>query len=207
MAKKATQTQTQTNGAGAAESAAEKEKRARVTKRIYINDDGQEVESILDASGFQVDVLGSGRRPLTVFLGDYPEHIVTALALFGAQTNLTNVLGSVVKTEGPEAGYEAMEDRHQVFLNGNWSERAGGGPRVGLLADAYIAALREGGREPDKSREDIMAVLRGDEAKRDQFMSSKAVKKHYERLKAEAAQARAEAAAKAAGDGDDLPLI
>lgn len=176
--------------------AAPKAKRTPATKREWIMRDGAVVKDPREADGVQIDVLGADR--FQGFPRDYSPGIQNALALFGLNIVLTNTMGG---KRGQEA-WDDLEARAETLANGEWTSRAGG-PRISRLVDAVVAAYAEAGRALE--REKVEASIKdGGEERREELMKNAAIRKHYDRLTAEAAAERAAKSAEGA-EGAALP--
>lgn len=135
-----------------------------------------------------------------------------SIAMFALLHGINQKIGdSASGAKGdPDVAYEACLTTHEQIVSGEWNKKreAGeGGTRPSLVVEAIIRAKQKAGQPID--REAIMAKYSGKdgEANRKAALGVPQVKAEYEQLRAEAAMARADAAAKAAGTGGDLSAV
>lgn len=174
-------------------------KRAKVSNRVWLKG-SEETKDPREADGLRITVIDGGTFEGRV--SDYDAGVQNALALFGLNIVLTNTMGG---QKGEEA-FESIMSRHETLAAGEWTSRKGAeGPRISLLAQAVVAAYAKTGVE--KTIESVTAALiAGGEEARKKTAANAAVKAEYDRLRAEAAAARAAKSAEKAGSGslDDL---
>lgn len=178
--------------------AAEKAKREKVTTTTYLRD-GQPTKDPRAADSFRVEIVGGDQ--VTFDPATMPEAIRNAGEIVGFSILLKNAAGG---KRGYEA-YSAMMDRIETWEQGSWSAGGGGGPRVGMLAQAIVNLEMDKGRGIDA----VKAALTASEEKRKAFAANPRVAAEVEKLKLAEQQERARLAAERAGagdgEGDDLP--
>ena len=198
---------------------AETQKRPRSITRLFLNEDGvvtararEDTVTVI----FKYQDEKETRFDLAkIFGGKLPQAGVgRAAAAFGISTsagNAGNTAAAASETDDPDVVREAVEDRLEVFSPedgspGEWSaEREAGGPRTSILLEALVAFRKERGAE---SPADKIAAFREKFKDKDytkKQMASAAFRAHYERIKAEKAQARAAKAAQEAQGSASTP--
>ena len=174
-----------------------KRKREKVTTTRYFSG-GQPTKDPRVADEVLIEVVGG--EEVRVRPADFPEEIRNALEIGGTAIILKNAAGGL---RGYDA-FNSMMDRIENWQQGVWSAAGGGGPRVGMLAQAIVNLGLDKGRGLDA----VKRVLAESEEKRKAFAANSRIAAEVERLKLEEQQERARKAAERAGNGggeDDLP--
>lgn len=151
----------ETEGEGAP--ATDGKTRVAIAKRLWINDAGQEVEAVEDATGVSYEFMGRTKDGITVqpdgeaftiYFRDMPAPMLKMLAGFGAHTlmgNVTNTwLGEKSPDKAPKAA-AAVAERFDLLKTGQWVDRTGGvGARVDIptLANAWTNVYVAAGKTP-----------------------------------------------------------
>jgi hypothetical protein len=187
----------------------EKAARERKAAFVYFAEDGSETKSLADAVRLRVDVVGAGSVEFDrgrIEGADYipSGSLANAMLMFAAKQKASNATGGRDATER----FEIIEGIFENLHSGVWSERAAGageGGNVSMLAQAMLAAYAEQGK--DLTIEQVRAAIKAkDDEWRKNATRDPRVKKHLDRLRAEAAAKRAEESAKKGGSADgDLP--
>lgn len=192
---------TEDNGDGGEATVQEGKKRVQVTKRLWLLGD-KETKDPREADGLSIEVLGY--EPIVIKMDSFEAPVRNACELFGMNIVLTNTMGGL---RGEEA-YEAISARLETLESGEWVSRKGAtGPRLGLLAEAVVAAMAKAGQTRDLEETKQKLKEKGDEGRK-AVLENKSIKAEYDRLRAEAMAAKAAESAKAAGDGqEDLAAL
>lgn len=194
-------TDTEDNGDGGEAAVQEGKKRVQVTKRLWLIG-SDETKDPREADGLSIEVIGF--EPIVIKMADFDAPVRNACELFGMNIVLTNTMGGL---KGEEA-YEAISARLETLQSGEWVSRKGAtGPRLGLLAEAVVAAMAKAGQTRDLEQTKKTLKEKGDEG-RTEILKNKQIKAEYDRLRAEAMAAKAAESAKAAGDSqEDLAAL
>ena len=151
-------------------STAAESSRGKVSNRIYIDAQGQEVDSPVEALGAKYESLTeAGAAAVALFEGEgenvLPKEAVYGLAAFGFLTlagNQTNTVRNGDPKEGqPQTEKEALDRFLANLLAGNWtSARGETEPGITLLAEAIARAKQaEDGKE--RQVKDVAEWLKG----------------------------------------------
>lgn len=113
-------------------------KRKTVSKRSYLDSDGNECDKIEEASGARYTLLGDGGESFDMQFGD-PGQFGTMCGIFGFHTKVGNVANTVLNDKDEPGGPAEAADAIRAFIesatdskNPVWAERAGG---VGIQID------------------------------------------------------------------------
>jgi len=199
--------------------AAEKVKREAVTKRTWLAD-GAVTKDPRTATGLKIEVIGAGdyqaeiadyapaevRDEVAQYLAEIRRlaPVINAQLAFGINIVLTNTMGGL---KGEDA-FEAIMDRHETMLSGEWSDRkGGGGPRLSLLSQAVVAAYAKAGHSYTVEQITKLLTEKGEDYRKALIGKdgNKQVRAEYDRLRAEAAQERAKKSLADVGEGEALP--
>lgn len=168
--------------------------RAEVTKRSFLLPDGNySGRATTSVQGFRIELVENSQ----VFehsLSDFSEDVLRAAAAFGIVTSVTNAIGG--KNLSVEERAELIEDRLATFLEGEWASERQSGPRSSQLLDAIVQVRLDNGKESSQEWKDAMSIkLKDDEEARKGYMNNPLIRAALEKIKAEAAAKRAQAAA------------
>jgi hypothetical protein len=161
---------TATRQAPDAESAAadgENSKRKQVSKRLFLNTQGTEVDKMEEATGARYVLLGaSGNKSFDQQFGNAGE-LATMCAIFGYHTKLGNVANSVLNDKDEPGTPDDAAEAITAFLGASpfvWAERTGGGVGVRVDKDALAGAIVEvalaTGKLDAAARDDKYAAIR-----------------------------------------------
>lgn len=169
-------------------------KQSKATKR-YLNDAGEESAHAKEGySTLRFQFNGGGKHDIK--LDDIHPSLHGILAMHGLSQKLGDTYAGDESVADAEESFTTMLERLKA---GDWvSDRTGLGPSPVLILEAIAAAKAEAGLPHDA--EAAKEKYKTKEA-REAALAVPAVKKHYERLRAERAAAKAAEAAKAAGEG------
>lgn len=122
-------------------------KRKAVSKRDFIDEDGNVVDKMEQATGARYTLLGEGGRAFDYQFGEAGA-LETMFGIFGFHTKVGNVANTVLNDKDdpgtPADAAAAIEDFIESVKSGTWAERTGG---VGIVIDkdALAAAIVEVG--------------------------------------------------------------
>lgn len=166
-----------------------------VCKKVYVNSDGEDTRSATPHSKELRFNFANGNAH-TVKLDDHPDAIKACLGWFGISEKYGNsYAGAKGDADTAEEAFLSMQEQ---LRGGTWVEKAEGGPRPSLIADAIIAALTAAGQDVDEKRGTSIREKVKDKATRDGALKDPVIKAQYEAIKAARAAERAKAAAKLA---------
>ncbi len=173
-----------------------------VCKKVYVNAEGEETRSATAAST-ELQFRFANKNTHKVTMADHPANILACLGWFGVSEKYGN---SYAGAKGDaDAAEEAFLSMQEQLRGGTWVEKAEGGPRPSLIADAIIAALTAAGQTVDDKRAAGVREKVKDKATREGALKDPVIKAQYEAIKAARAATRAKeaaAAAKGASIGD-----
>ena len=168
--------------------------RARIAKKTVSDDHKTVTFGFFDGAN---DDEGNPTISTTreVVVGNFPAAIRRRLTTHGASQLLGDVYsGSTKKGWDVARCIEAFDEKVEQLEAGQWAA-AGGGPNIGTVVEAVVAARAEVGLESDESA--IRAKLLDADARK-AALANPAIKAHYDRINAERAAQRAAASAEAA---------
>lgn len=129
-------------------------KRKQVSKRLFLNDAGDEVEKIEEATGGRYVLLSpSGNKALDYKFGANPAKD-RQFAVFGFHTKIGNVVNTVLNDKDEPGSPDDAHKEAETWLAGDvWAERAAGGVGARIdkdaLAAAIVAVATAAGKSPD----------------------------------------------------------
>lgn len=188
---------------------AERKKRGVFCERHY-SSDGKEFENrrspFPDTTAVRLvfPTFDAG-EPITIELDALSDEVQRQCMAFGLVEKITNAAGG--KKELAEK-YEAIESAIENLLTVGWTAATEGGPRVGLLVEAYVAAATAAGKEV--SVEETMKKLSAlDEGQKEEWITkakgNAKVMAAFERLRLERQQERlAKAEERLAADDEEI---
>ena len=166
-----------------------------VCKKVYLNKDGEETRSATAAS-VQLQFRFANGNTHAVQTADHPGEILACLGWFGISEKYGNAYaGAKGDADTAEEAFLSMQEQ---LRGGTWVEKAEGGPRPSLIADAIIAALTAAGQTVDDKRATTVREKVKDKDTRDGALKDPVIKAQYEAIKAARAATRAKEAAAAA---------
>lgn len=117
--------------------------RRKVSERLFIGQDGKEVESIDVATGARYRLVAGGvNREFDVQLGDAGKP-ATMLAIFGAHTKFGNVVNTILNDAKEPGSPEDAGAELEAFIDGlndgKWREPSEGGARAAKYDNAILA--------------------------------------------------------------------
>ena len=167
-------------------------KKAAKAKTRYLNDAGEESAHWRPGFG-TLEFRFEGGGTYQVRATDFPAEVLPGMTLHGAGQKLRDTYAGDESAADAEESFTTMLER---LKSGEWvSERTGLGPSPVLLLEAIKAAKAEANLPYDEAAS--KEKYKTKEA-REAALTVPAVKKHYERLRAERAANKAAEAAKAA---------
>lgn len=176
--------------------------RQQVAVKTFIDGEGNESKHASPEAAVLRFAFSNGTTH-DISLDELPDNIKAAAAWHGLSQKCGDSYAGA-KGDADEA-VESFETLLERLKLGEWVRAREGGPRPSLVVDAVVAALEEAGETVDDARKAaIVEKVKGKEA-RDATLANPVFRAHYERLKAEAAKARAKKAADAA-KGAELDL-
>ena len=123
-------------------------KSTAVSKREVLGSDKTPQDDWIDAHGFKYTVLGNGFE-LSASFDELPDEVMRGLAAFGGLTLAGNVTNTVRNGEikgTPDEEQAALLAWIENLKAGNWTSPRGEiEAGVGLLAEAYVAAMAKAG--------------------------------------------------------------
>lgn len=142
----------------------EEESRSKIADRLWVNDQGVEVEPH-EATGVKYQFLGRTKKGIvvppdgkafTVFFRDLNDSAKNMLCGFGAHTLMGNVTNTWLGEKGEKAATaaDAIAERIELLQSGQWVDRSGAvGARVNLeaLTTAYCEWAASKGQTKDPS--------------------------------------------------------
>lgn len=178
-------------------------KRGQKCVKSFILADGSESVRA-SGNGVAVKFVFPNNGDLVMKLDDLQPEVVTAAALFGLSTSVSNTFGSADMDEAD--AFEAASSRWETLLNGGWTAERETGPRTSLLVLAAKKVRDAQGKSTDADWEDsFKAKLVAGTVTQKQLMGEPIFAAAYEEIRAQLAEARRKAAAakaEAAGDSD-----
>ena len=166
-----------------------------VCKKVYLNEAGDETRSAT-AGASELQFRFANGNVHSIKIADHPDEIYRCLGWFGISEKYGNsYAGAKGDADAAEEAFLSMQEQLQ---GGTWVEKAEGGPRPSLIADAIIAALTAAGQDVDAARGTSIREKVKDKATRDGALKDPVIKAQYEAIKAARAAERAKAAAKLA---------
>lgn len=180
--------------------------RTAVAKKGYVDNAGEFHRSAsADMSHGEIRFLGDDGESVVDTIEirpeEFPEDVRRCAMFHGFMQKLGDAYaGSKNKDESP---YDLAMAVYEALIGGTWiKEGESAGPRATYLLDAICNVIAEvTGTEPDEAkRKSVAESIASKDAKQDALKDAR-IKAAYEKIKADAAVARAKAAAKAAKDG------
>lgn len=171
-------------------------KRARVSNKMYLDNDGNETKYAgPETVGLQFTFPDGGTHIVT--LDEVGPNCQRIIAWHGLGAKLMDsYAGQANKEETAEELFGVMLERLRADEWVKHGERAG--PATGVLFEAVVRALEEAGQTVDDDRKaGIREKIKGKEG-REGTLANPVIKAAYEKIRAERAAAKAQAAAKAA---------
>jgi len=155
----------ETEGEGAGP-VAEVERKA-IAKRLWIDANGNEVETVEDATGVSYEFIGRTKNNVTVpadgksfsiQFRDMSPKMKDMLAGFGAHTLMGNITNTWLGEKGEKSprACDAVSDRFDLLQSGTWVDRTREGFKIDIptLAQAWINVVIAAG----KTAKDPLAV-------------------------------------------------
>lgn len=175
----------------------------RAVENLYVDSKGKTfARPTEDVVGIVKKFKDTGEQ-ISVSLGDFPEHILRALAAFGAHQVSQNAYGAAKDTAEK---IQLAEARFETLVGGDWASDRQSGPGTSILLLALIRGYeKKNGNPPSEDWiEEKRALLKDEEVAKD-FAKRPAIKAHLVAIQAERTAERAAklAAAAEADEGDD----
>jgi hypothetical protein len=182
--------------------------RAAVSKRTFKKESGEYTSRVSTESiGFKIELIESGHI-VEYALRDFSDEVIKAAALFGIVTSVTNAFGAI---KDPDEMAEAMDNRLEALINGEWTSERETGPRTSDILEAYIAFRAKHGKDTTQANQDkFLANLKdGSTTLKDLLASEAGLAAEYAAIKAKRIIERADKAAAKAGtqDAKDSSLL
>lgn len=177
---------------------------SRTLKRLYRNRDGEITKRLSESvEAVIIETIHGGHRveaELSLLFPTMPEPCMgLAAAAFGLNTVLGNEIAGKDKSD-PAALAQLMQERFEAITEGEWSEGRQG-PRIKDVLNAWASDAKERGKPvTDASIEKMRQRLLSGEVSTKDLLNQSTVNAWYQKLKAEAAVAKFNAA-KAAAEG------
>lgn len=117
-------------------------KRKQVSKRLFLNATGDEVEKIEEASGGRYLLLSpTGNKALDYMFGANPAKD-KQFAIFGFHTKIGNVVNTVLNDKDEPGSPDDAHKEAESWLAGDvWAERGAGGVGARIDKDALAASI------------------------------------------------------------------
>lgn len=175
------------------ERAAPDSKKRKVSERTVLDAERKPMDTWLDAMGFGYKSLSEDFE-VQVMFDEIPDTVMRGLAAFGGVTlagNTTNTVRNGENKGGAASEKEALTAWIENLKAGNWSSPRGEVEAgIGLLAEAYSAAMAKAGKEitVEAALEKLKAA---DKEKRASVRKDSRVNAELKRILAERAEAKA----------------
>lgn len=180
--------------------------RKAICKKVYVNSDGSESRSAsVDAARLEFRFFGDDGETVTdtisLIASDMPENVGVCAKWHGLAQKIGDSYAGASKSD--ESAYDRAMAMVESLAGGEWvAEGESAGPRTTYLLDAICNVIADatGSAPDDAKRAEIAEAIKTADAKKS-ALGNAAIKAAYEKIKADAAVARAKAAAKAAKEG------
>lgn len=185
------------------ETTQEKVTKNKIAKKVYMQSDGSE-SSHATAETVSLEFRFADGETIPVTRDDIGDGCQTAAFWHGLSQKLGD---SYAGTANPTEAREGNDKRQGLFtvlellkLNDWVRPGTGGGPRPSMLIDAILAAIEAAGKDvTDEIRENVRGMVKTPEDRKKALLNPQ-VSAQYERVRADRAASKAEAAQKSADE-------